>query len=66
MKKDVVQNLREKSESDLQKERQTKQDALWKLKTDLAAGKVKNVRQIHQLKKEIAVINTLIKEKANQ
>lgn len=63
MKKEPLQKLREKTGEELKKELQTSGDNLWKLKSDLAAGKVKNVRQVRNLKKFMAVINTILKEK---
>ena len=37
-------------------------DKLWSLKTDLAAGKVKNVKEIKKIKKNIARILTWQKQ----
>lgn len=37
-------------------------DRLWSLKTDLAAGKVKNVKEIKKIKKNIARILTWQKQ----
>lgn len=64
MKKEQLQKLREKTGEELKKELQTNADNLWKLKSDLAAGKVKNVRQVRNLKKSTAIINTILKEKS--
>ncbi len=63
MKKDKLQKLRDKSKEDLQKELKAAKDNLWQLRADLAGGKVKNVKEIHGLKKTIAVVNTLLNEK---
>ncbi len=63
MKKEDLKKLREKTADDLEKDLQKDKDSLNK-KKDLASGKVKNIREIHMLKKIIAVINTLLKEKA--
>lgn len=65
MHKDELQKLRGKVTEDLLKDRQSDQDALWQLKLDLTRGKVKNVKEIHKLKRRIAVINTILKEKNN-
>ena len=62
MKKDQLQNLREKSKEDLLKERQTFKDTLWQLRGDLKKGKVKNIREVRNLKKAVAVINTLLNQ----
>lgn len=63
MKKDTLQKLRDKNKEDLQKELQATKDNLWQLRADLASGKVKNVKEIHKLKKVVAVVNTLLNEK---
>lgn len=60
MRKDQLQKLKEKTAEELKKELQLNKDNLWQLKLDLANGKVKNAREIHSLKKVIAVINTLL------
>ena len=66
IQKSELQKLREKTGEELKKELQMSGDNLWKLKSDLAAGKVKNVRQVRNLKKSMAVINTILKEKLNK
>jgi len=48
--------LRQKSKSELQKLLQDNREKLRQLRFDLAAGKVKNVREIRRIKKEIARI----------
>jgi ribosomal protein L29 len=63
MKKDTLQKLRDKNKEDLQKELRVTKDNLWQLRADLASGKVKNVKEIHKLKKTVAVVNTLLNEK---
>lgn len=65
MRKDELQKLKEKIGEELLKDRKSDQDALWQLKLDLMSGKVKNVKEIHKLKRRIAVINTILKEKNN-
>lgn len=55
--------LRKKSLEDLEKMRMNSREELRNLRFDLASGKVKNVRRIRELKKEIARISTLLKEK---
>jgi len=62
MKKNDVKNLREKNDQELQKDLQVSKDALWQLSTDLAAGKVKNVREVRKLKQKVAIINTILQE----
>jgi len=62
MKKDLLQNLREKNKDELLKELQSLKDNLWQLQRDLKRGKVKNIREVRNLKKTIAVINTLLNQ----
>lgn len=64
MKKEDLKKLREKTVYDLEKDLQKDKDSLWNKKKDLASGKVKNIGEIHMLKKTIAAINTLLKEKS--
>jgi len=53
--------LRQKSRAELQKLLQDNRERLRQLRFDLAAGKVKNVREIRLIKKDIARILTLLK-----
>lgn len=59
-KKDLEQ-LKAKSKPELAKMLGELKDRLWNLKKDLAAGKVKNVREIRAIKKNIARILTFSK-----
>jgi large subunit ribosomal protein L29 len=52
--------LRQKPEGELKKMLQDEREKLRALRFDLAGGKVKNVREIRHLKKEIARILTLL------
>ncbi len=63
MKKQELKKYREKPISELQKELALLREKLLKLKFDLAAGKVKNIQEIRNVKKSIAQILTLINEK---
>lgn len=62
MKRDELKNLRSKPAEELKKEAKMIHDKLWQLKADLVSGKVKNAKEIHKLKNQIAVINTIINE----
>ena len=53
--------LRQKSKSELQKLLQDNREKLRQLRFDLAAGKVKNVREVRKIKKDIARILTILK-----
>jgi ribosomal protein L29 len=56
-----ITELRQKSKEELQNILEKEREKLRQLRFDLAAGKVKNVKEIHNLKKEIARILTLLK-----
>jgi len=53
--------LQQKSKSELQKILLDNREKLRQLRFDLAAGKVKNVREVRKVKKDIARILTLLK-----
>jgi len=57
-----IGELRQKSKPELQKLLTELRERLRQLRFDLAAGKVKNVREIRKIKKEIARILTLLKQ----
>ena len=63
MKKQEFQQLKSRSHEELQKELKDYNEKLRNLKFDLAAGKVKNVREIRAIKKIIACIITIVNEK---
>lgn len=63
MKKTELQNFRDMNKTDLSKELPSSLDRLWQLRVDIAAGKTENIKEIKKLKKVIALIKTLIKEK---
>jgi len=54
-----IKELREKSNNELQKILKDDREKLGSLNFDLVSGKVKNVREVRRLKKEIAKILTL-------
>ncbi len=54
--------LKQKSKTELQRFLQDSRERLRQLRFDLAAGKVKNVREIRKLKKDIARILTLLSQ----
>mgnify|MGYP001106954231 CR=1 FL=1 len=61
-----IRELRQKSFADLQKILTNSREKLRQFRFDLASGKLKNVREIRELKKDIAQILTIIKEKSWQ
>jgi large subunit ribosomal protein L29 len=61
-----LEELKGKTESELKKMIQDWREKLRQLRFDLAAGKVKNVREIRIIKKNIARILTILKEKSKK
>ncbi len=61
MTKNLIVELRQKSKEELKKLCQESREKLRQLRFDLAAGKVKNVKEIRLFKKEIAQILTILK-----
>ncbi len=61
MKKKELQSYAGRSKGELQKELLEEHEKLAKLRFDLAAGKVKNIREMRHLKKNIAQLLTLLK-----
>lgn len=57
-----VKELRKKSKDDLEKILKEEREKLRQMRFDFASGKVKNVREKGNLKKEIARILTILKE----
>ncbi len=63
MKKKIFQETKNKSAVELQKDLAGNRERLRVLKFDLAAGKVKNIKEIQTVKKSIAQILTILKTK---
>ena len=61
-----VIDLRNKSEKELKVLMEELQDKLRVLRFDLKAGKIKNVRLLHQTRKDIARGLTILKEKSHE
>ncbi len=61
-----AKELKQKTIKDLRKLERELREKLRGLRFDLAAGKVKNVREIRKIKKDIARILTVIREKEKQ
>lgn len=55
--------LNQNKKEELQKILQDKRENLRQLKFDLASGKVKNVRSVREMKKDIARILTVLRQK---
>lgn len=65
MKKKEIQELKRKPRAELQNLLETSKERLRTLKFDLAAGKVKNVKDLRAIRKNIARILTFLAEKKN-
>lgn len=63
MKKQEFQQLKGKSASELQKDLKGYQEKLRDMKLDLAAGKVKNIKEIKNFKNIVARILTILNTK---
>lgn len=61
-----IRELRQKSEKELEKTLIDLRDKLRELRFNLAGGKVKNIKEIHQTKKDIARVLTLLKKHGKQ
>ena len=59
-----LKELRQKSKAELKKMLEGNREKLRQLRFGLAAGKVKNVKEIRGIKKQIAQILTIIKNYA--
>ena len=62
MKNNKVKELINKPAEELKKLLKDDQEKLWQLKIDLASGKIKNVKEIRQTRRNIARILTLLRE----
>jgi len=63
MKKKEFQEYKNKSRDEILKDLNNYRERLANLKFDLAAGKVKNIREIRLVKKTIAQLLTLLRNK---
>ena len=61
-----IRELRHKTKKELRQTLVTSRDKLRELRFNLAGGKVKNIKEVHQIKKDIAKILTLLNEKGNK
>ncbi|MBI4034126.1 MAG: 50S ribosomal protein L29 [Candidatus Brennerbacteria bacterium] len=61
MKRKELENLKSKTPVELDKELRDYRERLLNLKMDLALGKVKNIREIKELKRSIAQLLTVKK-----
>ena len=64
MKKKDIQELKNKSEAEMHRLIAEGMDRLRALRFDLAAGKVKNVAELREVRRKIARLKTFLKETA--
>lgn len=57
-----IRELKQKSDKELKRTLTDLRDKLRELRFNLVGGKVKNIKEIHQTKKDIARILTLLKQ----
>lgn len=60
MKRSELKQLKNKPATELKLQANLLKEKMWELKKDLAAGKVKNVREIRAVKKDVARILTAL------
>lgn len=60
MKRKDLEQLKNKVKAELENDLTKSLEKLWNLKVDLAAGKVKNVREIRQIRRNIARMKTIL------
>ena len=60
-----TQELHQKTKEDLSRILREKREKLCQLNFDLSSGKVKNVREIRMIKKDIARVLTILNQKSN-
>lgn len=61
-----IRELRQKSDKELQETLNNLRNKLGELRFNLTGGKVKNIKEIHQTKKDIAKALTLLNEKTTK
>jgi len=63
VKRELLKDLRSKSIDELRKEKLSLKDKLRELNFDLSIKRIKNYKEIGSLKKKIACVMTIIREK---
>ena len=63
MKKNDIADLRKKELKELEKMLEDKKMQMYKARTDVKTGKEKNLKKAKNIKREIALIATLVREK---
>ncbi len=58
-----IAEIKQKSEKELKRMLREKQEKLRGLRFDLSSGKIKNIREVRMVKKDIARLMTIINKK---
>ncbi|MFA5386647.1 MAG: 50S ribosomal protein L29 [Candidatus Paceibacterota bacterium] len=66
MKKRIIEELKNKPIEELKRSASESYEKLRKLRFDLSSGKVKNIREIREIRKTIARISTFLGQAKNQ
>jgi ribosomal protein L29 len=66
MKKNDIKELKNKSQGELEHIVTDSREKLRALRFDLAAGKVNNVNELHEIRRKIARAQTFLKEQATK
>lgn len=66
MKKNDIKELKNKSQGELERIAAEGREKLRALRFDLAAGKVKNVNELHQTRRKVARAITFIKQQSSK
>ncbi len=66
MKKTDIQKINDKNETELEKDLAESKNKLQTLRFDLAAGKIKNLGEVKEIRKKIARILTFLKQKSGK
>jgi len=60
-----IREIRQQTEKEIEENLVSLKEKLRELRFNLVGGKVKNIREMHRVKKDIARILTIIKERKN-
>ena len=63
MKSSEIKKLKGKSKEDLEHDIKEAREKLRNLKFDLMSGKVKNLKSVHEVRKQIARLMTFLRDK---
>lgn len=64
MKKTQLKEYRTKPAAEIERELESQREKMGELRLLVATGKVKNLKEMHQVKRAIAQLGTLLRERA--